>query len=236
MTPARDATQGLGDARSARRVITLCCLGALAAVLLPYLVLGPSFENAAAELFQGKTSRVAAAGLGVLLLAADMVLPIPSSVVGTGLGAALGWWAGMLATAAGLTIGCVLGFALGRSGGARFIRSRPALHERHLSELLPRYGVAVLVLCRAVPILAEASVMAAGAIGLPLWRCLAATTLANLAVGAVYAAMGAAFWDVSPAIVFLAALLVPGLLLALTAAAWRLWTHHAQRAADGSRG
>jgi uncharacterized membrane protein YdjX (TVP38/TMEM64 family) len=229
-------THGFRGTGPARRVIALCCLGAVAVVLLPYLVLGPSFEDATAEFFQGQTSRVAAAGLGVLLLAADMILPIPSSVVGTGLGAALGWWTGMLATAAGLTIGCVLGFALGRSGGARFVRSRASLHERRLSELLPRYGVTILVVCRAVPILAEASVMAAGALGLPLWRCLAATTLANLAVAAVYAAIGAAIWDLSPATAFVAALLLPGLLLALTVAAGRLWTQHAHRPAGGAGG
>jgi uncharacterized membrane protein YdjX (TVP38/TMEM64 family) len=227
-----------GDSRPARRIVALCCLGALAAVVIPYLALGASFEDAATEMFQGQTSRAAAAAIGVLLLAADMVLPIPSSIVATGLGVALGWWAGMLAATAGLTIGCVLGFALGRSGGARLMRARAAVRERRLSELLERHGVTVLVLCRGVPILAEASVMAAGALGLPVWRCLAATTLANVAVAAVYAAIGTAAWDVSPMAAFLAALVVPGVLLAVSTAAWRLWTHgrlDAGHVADSSR-
>jgi uncharacterized membrane protein YdjX (TVP38/TMEM64 family) len=217
-----------GGTWSARRVVALCCLAALAVVLLPYLLLGPSFEDAAARIVESQTSRVATAGIGVLLLAADMVLPIPSSVVATWLGVALGWFAGMLAAAAGLSIGCFIGFALGRSGGERLVRARAGTHERHVSELLSRYGVIVLVLCRGVPIMAEVSVMAAGALGLPAWRCLAATTLANLGVGAVYAAVGAAVWDVSPVIAFLAALLLPGFLLVLAAATRRLWTHHAQ--------
>jgi uncharacterized membrane protein YdjX (TVP38/TMEM64 family) len=115
------------------------------------------------------------------------------------------------------------------------VRARSAAHERYLSGLLSRYGVIVLVLCRGVPIMAEVSVMAAGALGLPMGRCLAATTLANLAVGAVYAAIGAAAWDTSPAIAFLAALVVPGVLLALAAVARRLWTHYV-RSADGTSG
>jgi uncharacterized membrane protein YdjX (TVP38/TMEM64 family) len=224
-----------GRTASSRRVIVLCCLVALAVVLVPWLVLGPSFEDASAGIVESQTSRAAAAGLGVLLLAADMVLPIPSSVVATGLGVALGWFAGMVSAATGLTIGCMLGLALGRWAGARFVSARSAWHEGYLADLLSRYGVIVLVLCRGVPILAEVSVMAAGALGLPLWRCLAATTFANLAVGAVYAAIGAAVWDMSPAFAFVAALLVPGALLGVAAVTRRLWMQHARGAAGGSR-
>jgi uncharacterized membrane protein YdjX (TVP38/TMEM64 family) len=234
VTLSAGAMRGHGRTWSSARIVALCCFGALAVVLLPYFVLGPSFEDGAAAFLDNQSSRVAVAGLGVLLLAADMVLPVPSSVVATALGVALGWLPGMLAAAAGLSIGCVLGFVLGRSGGRRLVRTRPASFGGHVPELLLRYGVIVLVLCRGVPIVAEASVMAAGALGMSAWRCLTATTLANLGVGAVYAGAGAAVWDVSPAVAFLAALLLPGLFLAFAAGARRLWAHPARSAAGGS--
>jgi uncharacterized membrane protein YdjX (TVP38/TMEM64 family) len=228
------AMRGRAASWSAARIIAMCCFGALAFVVLPYLVLGPSFEDTAAAFLDSQSSRVTVAGLGVLLLMADMVLPVPSSVVATALGVALGWLPGMLTAAAGLSIGCVLGFALGRSGARRFVGTRLAALEGQLPELLSRYGTIVLVLCRGVPIMAEASVMAAGALGMSPWRCLTATTLANLTVGAVYAGAGAAVWDVSPVVAFLAALVLPGVVLVLAAGARRLWIHPARSAPGGS--
>jgi membrane protein DedA with SNARE-associated domain len=82
-----------------------------------------------------------------------------------------------------------------------------------VSSLLQRYGTSVLVLCRGVPVLAEASVMAAGALGMPARRCIAATILANVGVAGLYATIGAAAWDVSPLAAFAMALLLPGILL-----------------------
>jgi 3-dehydroquinate synthase len=48
----------------------------------------------------------------------------------------------------------------------------------------------MLVLCRPVPVLAEASVIAAGVAGLPAGHVLAITTLANIGVAATYASLG----------------------------------------------
>jgi uncharacterized membrane protein YdjX (TVP38/TMEM64 family) len=93
-----------------------------------------------------------------------------------------------------------------------------------------RYGTAALVLCRGVPILAEASVIAAAALGMSARRCLAATTLANLAVAGVYAGIGAAAPTSSPAVGLLAALVLPGILLAVAGLARWIW---ARRAAAG---
>ena len=60
-----------------------------AVVLIPYLVLGSSFEESAAQVFREQTSPVILAGLGILLLAADVVLPIPSSVARPGVSMSL---------------------------------------------------------------------------------------------------------------------------------------------------
>jgi uncharacterized membrane protein YdjX (TVP38/TMEM64 family) len=216
------------------RFLAVTCVTVLAVVLLPYALLGPSFEDAAAAIFANQTSRLAVAGLGALLLAADMVLPIPSSLVATGLGAALGWFAGMLVSAVGLTIGCVLGFALGRSAGRRFSSGPLAADEDFVRNIVARYGIIAVVLCRGVPVLAEASVIAAGALGMPAWACFAGTTLANVGIASVYAGIGAAASDLSPAFSFLAALLLPGLLLGLASAAQRMWARRTHNAAKAS--
>jgi uncharacterized membrane protein YdjX (TVP38/TMEM64 family) len=200
----------------------LFLLAILALILIPYFLLGSSLEEFAAELFREQTSRFILAGFGVFLLAADVLLPVPSSLVASGLGAALGWAWGTVAGAVGLTVGCMIGFGLGRSAGQHFVRAQPDRNDAYVSALLQRYGVAALALCRGVPVLGEASVIAAGAFGMPAGRCLAVTTLANIGVSGIYAVTGAAAWDVSPVAAFAAALLLPALFLAGAAVARRI--------------
>ena len=197
-------------------------LAILALILIPYFMLGSSFEELAAELFREQASRFVLAGLGVLLLAADVLLPVPSSLVASGLGAALGWAWGTAAGAIGLSLGCMIGFGLGRLAGRHFIKTQPRRDYAYVSGLLQRYGIVTLALCRGVPVLAEASVIAAGALGMPAARCLAATTLANIGVSGIYAVTGAAAWDVSPVAAFAAALLLPAVFLAAAAVARRI--------------
>ena len=53
-----------------------------------------------------------------------------------------------------------------------------------------RWGAGALVVCRAVPVLAEASVLLAGVTSMPWRRFLAVTSLANLGIAAIYAWAG----------------------------------------------
>ena len=81
-----------------------------------------------------------------------------------------------------------------------------------LRGVLSRYGSYVLVMCRPVPVLAEASVLVAGATGLPLRTAMAATSLSNLGVAGAYAALGALSHDpVSFLVVFAATCILPAL-------------------------
>jgi uncharacterized membrane protein YdjX (TVP38/TMEM64 family) len=182
---------------------------------------GDSLQAAVAEFLREPASRFVFGLCGVLLLAADIVLPVPSSLVASALGAALGWLWGTAAAALGLTWGCVVGFGIGRLARDRLGTERLGPDYQHVSSLLQRYGTSVLVLCRGVPVLAEASVMAAGALGMSARRCIAVAALANLGVAGVYATVGAAAWDVSPAAAFATALLLPGVLLIVASAAER---------------
>ncbi len=191
----------------------------LGVVLIPYILWGDSLEAAVAEFLHEPTGRFVLGVCGILLLAADIVLPVPSSLVASALGAAQGWLWGTAAAALGLTLGCVVGFGIGRWARDRLGTERLGPDYQHVSSLLQRYGTSVLVLCRGVPVLAEASVMAAGALGMPARRCIAATILANVGVAGLYATIGAAAWDVSPLAAFAMALLLPGIFLIVASAA-----------------
>ena len=56
------------------------------------------------------------------LLAADLILPIPSSVLSTAAGYLLGLWAGSVVTWAGMTSGCLIGYGLGATAGRKLTR------------------------------------------------------------------------------------------------------------------
>ena len=156
------------------------------------------------------------AGVGALLLTADIFLPIPSSLVGTTLGSILGAWPGTVVGAVGLTTGCILGYATGWAIGnpatRRFIGAEKSRRARIWLE---RSGIAALIVCRAVPVLAEASIITAGVLRLAPLRVFVATTLSNVGISFVYATLGASIADIwSFLLGFALAMAIPGLVLA----------------------
>jgi uncharacterized membrane protein YdjX (TVP38/TMEM64 family) len=154
---------------------------------------------------------IAAAVVG--LLASDVFLPIPSSIVSTAAGALLGVVGGTLSSWTGMTIGALAAWAVGRSVGRPGLRAWVGEVDLARAEVLTaRSGALALVLSRPVPVLAEASALLAGACGMPLGRFLAASTLANLGISLAYAAVGATAADVSSFLLaFFGAIGVPGL-------------------------
>ncbi|GIX22420.1 MAG: hypothetical protein KatS3mg121_1203 [Gammaproteobacteria bacterium] len=151
-----------------------------------------------------------AAAVGLLI--ADVLLPVPSSLVAAGAVWYLGPPAGGCAVWLGLTGGCLLADALGRAGRRLGdLNAPPALRAA-----LARHGPWLLVVLRAVPVAAESSVFAAGLLGLSWRRTMLATGLANLGLAAAYAAFGRA---AGGALGLGAAVAVP----LAGWAGWRLW-------------
>ena len=66
--------------------------------VLPFLLFGGQFDDWLRGLEEDPPSATATAALVVGLLAGDILLPIPSSVISTLSGWQLGWWRGTLAT------------------------------------------------------------------------------------------------------------------------------------------
>lgn len=190
----------------------------LAFILVPFLLAGERFDAATTGLLAAGHSPPLLATLTAVLLTLDVLLPIPSSVVAVAAGHELGFAVGAFAVFVGLQAGCVSGWILGRASGRRGMRkalgAEPYARAGHALDR--RSGWLAFGLGRAVPVLAEASVLLAGAADVPLRRFLLASTLANLGVALAYSGMGA--WSAatgSPGPAVLGAVLLPGLAMVL---------------------
>ena len=152
--------------------------------------------------------------VGAALLAADVLLPVPSSIVGTMLGARLGSGMGFAAAFAGMMVGQSVAYFVSRS----LLRGRQA-------ELPAVPTLAAVFLSRPVPVLAEAVVLSAGAARLHWPQFLLACASGNAIYAAALALNGAQLMPEAP--------IGPGLLLPmlLPAAAWWIW-RRTRRIAD----
>lgn len=172
------------------RTLPLMCVVLLVPVL-PFLAFGGRLDQWLRGLSEQSPSATITFALVVGLLATDILLPIPSSVISTMSGWQLGWFLGTLATFVGMNIGAAIGFALARRYGRPFAlwfsKGEDLQRMRLVSD---RYGPAVLVLTRAVPVFAEASVLIAGIHRLSWRRFLPAVGLSNLGIAIAYAAFG----------------------------------------------
>lgn len=168
------------------------------------------------------TGGISAALVGVGLLVADVLLPVPSSLVMVAHGALFGVWIGALLSLAGSTGATLVGFAIGRQGGKRLDRLVTAEERAGADALLGRWGLLAVVVTRPIPIFAETIAIVAGTSSLG-WGT---TTLAALAGSApaafLYAITGAAIADLqSSALVFGLVVLI-AVLIGLGAGGWRV--------------
>lgn len=163
----------------------------LAIPIVPFLLFGTQVEGWFAAWQEDPPAAPAVAAVVIGLLATDIFLPIPSSVVATLAGYQLGAVGGTAAAWTGMTLGAVIGFALARWLGPRFV----AWMTRHsdlarTQALTDRFGPLILVLGRGVPVLAEATVLLMGMHALSWRRFLPPVLLANLGLAVAYAAFG----------------------------------------------
>lgn len=162
---------------------TLLFAATVTVILIPFFLFGESIEAWARATLDTAQARwmVAAAAGG--LLAFDIFLPVPSSLVSTAAGALLGFWGGLATSWTGMCIGCALGYGLGGS--------LPAPERERMHKAWTRYGDWALILFRSVPVLAEASVFFAGLSRMPRARFAVLVAVSNFAISAVYAGTGA---------------------------------------------
>jgi uncharacterized membrane protein YdjX (TVP38/TMEM64 family) len=167
-----------------------------AAILVPFVLFGAWLEAWTEQTLTSSGPRAITGALVVALLAGDIVLPVPSSLISTASGALLGFGIGLAASGVGMTLGAQIGYALGRFGGLPLTKrliSEEALER--VSARVRRRGLWMLALTRPVPVLAEASAFWAGIVGIGWWRYSLITLCANLVISAIYAAAGAALFS-----------------------------------------
>lgn len=126
------------------------------------------------------------------LLALDVVLPVPSSIISTTLGSLLGGVWGSIASTLGMTLSCLGGYFIGKIVSAATANKFVPLSElARLANLTRRWGMWVIVVCRPVPVLAEVSTIVAGIGRAPLPLFLGLCFAANFGISLVYASAGA---------------------------------------------
>lgn len=163
----------------------------LAAILIPFALWEEPITAWSARLLTPAAGRATVALVVVLLLAGDVVLPIPSSFISAGAVALLGALQGGLTIAVGMTVAAWLGYGIGRWGGEPLAKRMAGPSELGRAErMMERYGSWVVLVCRGVPVLAEASTLLAGATRANPWRFLLVTALGNAGLASAYALIG----------------------------------------------
>jgi len=174
----------------------------------------------------------AAAVLAVAgLLAADILLPVPGSIVLSAGGIVLGWPVATAAGTAGLVLGSLAGYGacrrFGRRAFERFVTPEEAARFGHWLE---HYGPVALIVSRPVPMMSETLACLAGLGGMGVLRFLVALLLGAAPYAWFFAWAGDRLGRVreEPGLALLVALAVPALY-------WLLFAVFARRAARRRR-
>lgn len=154
-------------------------------VCLPFLVFGQDLALPWFESHQDKT--VVLILLAMALLAADSVAPIPSTLVIMLLAAKAGLIAGIVGSTIGLTLGVLTSIWFGRVAVGRLASKFISNEElKRLRDGVENRPSLTLACWRAVPVMAETSVITAAAAGVPARKILTATLVPNLIVATIY--------------------------------------------------
>lgn len=165
-------------------------------ILLSWWLWGGSLEEkftlaGAAAWLDAAGPWAGAAGIG--LLAADLVLPVPGTVVMSALGFLYGTAKGGLIAAVGSMAAGLCGYGVGRLVGER--AARRLLGDADFDKgraLFARGGGWMVALSRALPILPEAISCTAGLVRMPFGRFVVSLACGSAPVGFLYAWIGAA--------------------------------------------
>ncbi len=208
--------QDNGLAHSRKTAWTIAAI--LLITILPFLFIGPWMEATIEGFFTGESQNAlgnteqlqksvwgierefleqnsfAGSAAIIALLIADILLPIPSSFVCTFSGAWFGWLLGGLVNWIGLCLSAYIGFRM-----ARFVAGRHAGTSKSEgqgetdsnSEERNNIGPWLVAFCRGLPVLAEGTVLFAGARRWVFIRLAGPVAIANLVLAFGYSTLGA---------------------------------------------
>ena len=152
--------------------------------------------------------------VGIALIWADLVLPIPQTAVIAALGMIYGTWLGGSMGSIGLITGGLLGYGLMLTSARRFAQRFAGPQSLHKAErLFDRSGAWAIILTRSLPYsVPEAIVFLAGLARMPMRKFTAALTIGSVPTAFVFAAVGAG-WADQPIVALTVSYVLPILLL-----------------------
>lgn len=214
-----------------RNTVVLMLL-VLTIILLPFVFFHDYIDGWTANALKASGQRPwFIALLIMILLASDILLPVPSSIVSIAAGFLLGFTNGMIVSFLGMTLGCVIGYGLGK-GSAKTMKWLDAESRMRMEQFFQRYGKWAIIMARPVPVLAEASTFFAGISRMTLSSFLFVSALSNLGISLVYAAVGAWSFSVNSILfAFTAAVIIPGIGLL----AENIYRNHGSRLEGGRK-
>jgi uncharacterized membrane protein YdjX (TVP38/TMEM64 family) len=161
----------------------------IAFVLIPFILWGEQMDEHTPKLLQSPTAKWSIALIGVGLLAFDVILPVPSSVISIGLCFLLGPFYGALAVFIGMTSSFSLGYIIGRLLPVTYLRHWIGHEAWDTVSFKSRpINFAWIVITRPIPILAEVTAILAGSLHLPLIPTFASASLSSILVSIAYGA------------------------------------------------
>jgi uncharacterized membrane protein YdjX (TVP38/TMEM64 family) len=190
-------------------------------ITVPFLIWGDWFEI----MFTGDALQRWLASHGkawgwlvaVLLLVADLFLPVPGTAVMSGLGYVYGVWLGGLASSSGTFLSGALAYGLcrwlGRGMALRLMGERG--YEQGVRMFSGGGGGFIVAGSRCLPLLPEVVACMAGLTKMPAARFFTALACGSVPVGFVFAWIGAAGRE-SPGLAIGLSILVPVLLYGVT--------------------
>lgn len=134
---------------------------------------------------------IAAALICVFLLSADILLPVPSSILMVAAGGLFGVFVGTLISIAGLMISSSIGFYMGR-GGTKWVHKFVGEEDRLRAEaLIERWGLLGLIVTRPIPVLSESLIILAGTTKISFRRAILGSFVGFLPGAVIYNITGA---------------------------------------------
>jgi uncharacterized membrane protein YdjX (TVP38/TMEM64 family) len=201
---------------------TLIVIGVLAVVLASCAKI-PTSQEANDAVMALRNYESWAWVVGIALIWADLMLPIPQTAVIAALGIIYGTLLGGVLGSLGLITGGLLGYGLmltsARLLAQRFVGPR-SLYK--MESLFDRGGAWAIVLTRNLPYsVPEAMVFLAGLAGMPMRKFIAALTVGSVPAAFAFAAIGAG-WADQPILVLVVSYVLPILLLPIALYLMRL--------------
>lgn len=189
-------------------VFTLVLLGAMLLLFFVVQALHLPFLEESPDFWMAQEKWVAAlAGIG--LLVADVVAPVPSSIIMFVNGVLFGVFLGSLLSILGGLGATLTGHWIGTKGEAAGKRWMGEMALDRARTFFQKHGLIALIVSRPIPILAEAISIIAGISGMPRKQLIPGTILGLIPAAVLYAVAGAYAVDLNSGLyAFLAVMLL----------------------------